>query len=201
MVADKSNPPPVRESLVPGEEPGIDRVKLWPAWTRNAETQRAVLRRSTVVGVLAVAATLLQVGVAWYVLRRMDEVAHGAMVEVADMKGMLRASLTATTAVNAIEIEEKTSEMDALFAPEPAQEDPAAPGTVLYKPNAAREIVAKARRAERPRAYRAVGNILNKNRDLDLVPCHRVIRSDGSVGGYAFGSARKMALLRKEGAL
>ena len=54
-----------------------------------------------------------------------------------------------------------------------------------------------AQRAGRPKAYRAVGNILNKNRD-SKVPCHRVIRSDGSVGGYAWGSRRKAQILRKE---
>lgn len=57
-----------------------------------------------------------------------------------------------------------------------------------------------ARKAGSPRAYRAVGNIMNKNRDPQ-VPCHRVVRSDGTVGGYAFGSERKEAILKKEGAL
>lgn len=70
-----------------------------------------------------------------------------------------------------------------------------------------------------PRAYRAVGNALNKNpyvypgranasRRADqkwgqtalLVPCHRVIRSDGSVGGFAQGTRKKVQLLRREGA-
>jgi methylated-DNA-[protein]-cysteine S-methyltransferase len=45
---------------------------------------------------------------------------------------------------------------------------------------------------------RAVGNALNKNRDKK-VPCHRVIRSDGFVGGYARGTVRKIEILRKEG--
>ena len=58
-----------------------------------------------------------------------------------------------------------------------------------------------ARLAGRPRAYRAVGNILNKNRDTKAVPCHRVIRSDGTVGGYAWGTKRKMALLMWERAV
>ncbi|TAL50776.1 MGMT family protein [Patescibacteria group bacterium] len=38
--------------------------------------------------------------------------------------------------------------------------------------------------AGRPRAYRGVGNILNKNYDPSI-PCHRVIRSDGTTGGYS----------------
>lgn len=52
-----------------------------------------------------------------------------------------------------------------------------------------------------PGAARAVGNALNKNRDLKNIPCHRVIRSDGSTGGYAFGAKKKIAILKKEGAI
>ena len=55
-----------------------------------------------------------------------------------------------------------------------------------------------ARCAGRPRAYRAVGSILNKNFD-PKIPCHRVIRSDGTPGGYNRGSRRKKLLLAKEG--
>ncbi|KKS34686.1 MAG: Methylated-DNA/protein-cysteine methyltransferase [Parcubacteria group bacterium GW2011_GWC2_42_13] len=56
-----------------------------------------------------------------------------------------------------------------------------------------------AKKAGRPKAYRAVGNILNKNPDIKKVPCHRVIRSDGKIGGYAKGPANKIAILKKEG--
>lgn len=52
-----------------------------------------------------------------------------------------------------------------------------------------------------PGASRAVGNALNKNRDLKNIPCHRVIRSDGSIGGYAFGAKKKIAILKREGAI
>lgn len=51
--------------------------------------------------------------------------------------------------------------------------------------------------AGRPRAYRAVGNILNKNYN-PAIPCHRVIRSDGSIGGYNRGTKQKTELLRQE---
>ena len=54
-----------------------------------------------------------------------------------------------------------------------------------------------AKKAGSPKAYRAVGNILNKNYD-PLIPCHRVIRSDGSIGGYNRGSKKKEKLLREE---
>lgn len=57
-----------------------------------------------------------------------------------------------------------------------------------------------AARAGRPRAYRAVGNILNTNYNPNI-PCHRVIRSDGAVGGYNRGRATKISLLKKEKAL
>ena len=52
-----------------------------------------------------------------------------------------------------------------------------------------------------PRAFRAVGNILNKNPDLKTVPCHRVIKSNGKIGGYRYGTKRKASLLKKEGVI
>jgi len=57
-----------------------------------------------------------------------------------------------------------------------------------------------ARCAGRPLAYRAVGNILNKNHN-PKIPCHRVIRSDGAPGGYNGGEAIKKQKLKEEGAL
>lgn len=74
-----------------------------------------------------------------------------------------------------------------------------------------------AKEAGSPRGYRAVGNVLNRNyrekewqlpldyargkpfEELEPVPCHRVIRSDGFVGGYARGTRAKEILLEKEG--
>lgn len=50
-----------------------------------------------------------------------------------------------------------------------------------------------------PLAVRAVGTAVGKNPDAPHVPCHRVVRSDGSVGEYAYGQKKKIALLRKEG--
>ena len=50
----------------------------------------------------------------------------------------------------------------------------------------------------RPKAYRAVGNALNKNPYIGTVPCHRVIKSDGSIGGFAKGISRKKRLLKAE---
>jgi O-6-methylguanine DNA methyltransferase len=57
-----------------------------------------------------------------------------------------------------------------------------------------------ARRAGSPRAYRAVGNILNKNRD-PKVPCHRVVRANGDPGGFAWGRKKKIMILKREGAI
>ncbi|MBI4135311.1 MGMT family protein [Candidatus Uhrbacteria bacterium] len=56
-----------------------------------------------------------------------------------------------------------------------------------------------AKLAGRPRAYRAVGNILNKNPHPIEIPCHRVVKSDGRIGGYVHGVAQKRKLLCKEG--
>lgn len=66
-----------------------------------------------------------------------------------------------------------------------------------------------ARQAGSPRAYRAVGSILNRNyrerewqlplEDFEPVPCHRVIRADGFVGGYARGNIEKERILKLEG--
>ena len=55
-------------------------------------------------------------------------------------------------------------------------------------------------RVGRPLAYRAVGNILSRNYNPGI-PCHRVIRSDGKLGGYNRGARRKKILLEKEGAI
>lgn len=51
----------------------------------------------------------------------------------------------------------------------------------------------------RPMAYRAVGNALNKNRYAGIIPCHRVIKSDNSIGGYSKGTNLKKRLLKSEG--
>jgi len=56
-----------------------------------------------------------------------------------------------------------------------------------------------AKRAGSPGAARAVGNILNKNFDPNI-PCHRVIRADGQIGGYNRGPAAKIKRLKQEGA-
>ena len=56
-----------------------------------------------------------------------------------------------------------------------------------------------ARAVHKPKAFRAVGNALNKNPFAPEVPCHRVIASTGKLGGYAFGIKKKIALLEKEG--
>ncbi len=48
-----------------------------------------------------------------------------------------------------------------------------------------------------PKAYRAVGNVLNTNYDPNI-PCHRVVRSDGKVGGYNRGAEEKKKLLDSE---
>ena len=52
-----------------------------------------------------------------------------------------------------------------------------------------------------PGAARAIGRIMNANPDPIVVPCHRVVASDGSIGGYGFGVKMKKAILAGEGLL
>ncbi len=50
-----------------------------------------------------------------------------------------------------------------------------------------------------PRAARAIGRIMNANPDPIVVPCHRVVASDGGIGGYAYGTKVKKDILADEG--
>ncbi len=49
------------------------------------------------------------------------------------------------------------------------------------------------------KAYRAVGSALRRNPNPIKIPCHRVIRSNGSLGNYKLGKSKKISLLREEG--
>lgn len=59
----------------------------------------------------------------------------------------------------------------------------------------------------KPKAWRAVGNILRHSAELSRshknrnpkIPCHRVIRSDGKIGGFNQGQRKKIILLKKDG--
>lgn len=68
--------------------------------------------------------------------------------------------------------------------------------TLTYKQVAAR--------AGNPKAARAVGNVINRHYHecvrlkKPTIPCHRVIRSDGQLGGYAKGEKEKRKLLKKK---
>ena len=55
-----------------------------------------------------------------------------------------------------------------------------------------------ARLAGKPMAARAVGAVLSNNFD-PKIPCHRVIRSDGKLGGYNRGARNKLEILKREG--
>lgn len=46
---------------------------------------------------------------------------------------------------------------------------------------------------------RVIGQIMKKNPYPVIIPCHRVVKSDGQVGGYAFGDTIKTSMLKKEG--
>ena len=55
-----------------------------------------------------------------------------------------------------------------------------------------------ARRIGHPKAFRAVGSAVGKNPLPITIPCHRVIRSDGKIGGYSGGVRKKRRLLARE---
>jgi AraC family transcriptional regulator of adaptative response/methylated-DNA-[protein]-cysteine methyltransferase len=65
---------------------------------------------------------------------------------------------------------------------------------------ATRSYRAVAEELGRPTAARAVARACASNRIAVLIPCHRVVRGDGALGGYRWGIARKAALLAREGA-
>ncbi len=54
-------------------------------------------------------------------------------------------------------------------------------------------------KALRSKAYRAVGNAMNRNPYAPKVPCHRVVKNDGNIGGFASGTKKKIQMLKKEG--
>ncbi len=54
-------------------------------------------------------------------------------------------------------------------------------------------------RAMDTRAWRAVGSAMAKNKSLVIIPCHRVVKSNGMVGEYALGTDKKARLLNDEG--
>jgi methylated-DNA-[protein]-cysteine S-methyltransferase len=58
-----------------------------------------------------------------------------------------------------------------------------------------------AERAGNPRASRAVGTVMNRNRIPIVLPCHRIVGSSGELVGYGGGLDRKERLLRLEGAM
>ncbi|MDN2664810.1 MGMT family protein [Psychromonas sp. 14N.309.X.WAT.B.A12] len=51
------------------------------------------------------------------------------------------------------------------------------------------------------KAYQAVGNAMASNPTPIIVPCHRVVNSNGAIGKFALGTAKKIALLKEEGIL
>jgi len=68
-------------------------------------------------------------------------------------------------------------------------------------PGETRTYAQIAAEAGRPRAVRAAGSANGANNVAVLIPCHRVVRGDGTLGGYAWGEDIKRELLEREGAL
>lgn len=106
---------------------------------------------------------------------------------------------------------EVTRQLDEYFAGSRASFDlPLAPGGTAFQRRVWAELVKipagttvtygeLARRAGRPGAARAVGSAVGRNPVSIVVPCHRVVGSDGALTGYAGGLARKSFLLALEG--
>ena len=65
-------------------------------------------------------------------------------------------------------------------------------------PGETRSYAAIAAAVGKPGAVRATGSANGANNVAVLIPCHRVIRTDGTLGGYAYGLARKSELLKRE---
>lgn len=70
-------------------------------------------------------------------------------------------------------------------------------GKIKYGETASYADIAKS--ISRPGAVRAVGGAVGKNKIALIVPCHRIIRKNGELGGYAWGKKRKLNLLKHEG--
>lgn len=69
---------------------------------------------------------------------------------------------------------------------------------VKVKPGSTISYKELAYRINKPKAARAIGNALSRNEILILIPCHRIIKSDGSLGGFAEGPILKDLLLSLE---
>ena len=54
-------------------------------------------------------------------------------------------------------------------------------------------------KALKTKAYRAVGNAMARNKQLIVIPCHRVVKSNGEIGNYQLGITHKKDLLKQEG--
>ena len=60
---------------------------------------------------------------------------------------------------------------------------------------------ALANKAGSPAAVRAAGTACGRNAIAPFIPCHRIVRSDGTLGNYGYGATKKSWLLRHEGAI
>jgi len=163
--------------------------------------------RDTSLGRMMVAATA----------RGVCSVSFGAASEERDLERSLRARFPRATLARATEGSNEHARVDALATRVAALVDgtPVPPdlpldllGTAFQQRvwRALREVPAGttatytqiAKRVGAPAAVRAVGSACGRNPVAVVVPCHRILREDGGLGGYAWGLPRKEALLARE---
>lgn len=119
---------------------------------------------------------------------------YGRLLERAAMPAALQAQVTA--ALGGEGVDRPRTDWDAELSP--LERDVFAALTRIPR-GEVRTYEWLARKAGHPRAVRAVGSVLARNRVPIVVPCHRVVPAAGGVGQYIFGSSMKRELLRREG--
>ena len=129
-----------------------------------------------------------------------DEVALHARFPAADIeRGGAALAQLATRVVAAMESPERDHDLP-LDVQGTAFQEAVWQALRAIPPGETRSYAEIATAAGTPGATRAAGSACGANAVAVLIPCHRVQRSDGSLGGYAWGLERKRALLAREGA-
>lgn len=149
---------PMRDSTVPGDPSEVDVNKLIDVFERNVTSQQAMLKRMNQIRWMVAIAMVVTIALTLW--SKVDtgivrELAVGAGAKLDANGAMIHEALLAQQAMNDAELAEEEHEVleqiqiDELLA-EPKLEEKAAPGTVRYKPQAARKILRRASAASKP---------------------------------------------------